>query len=112
MMVAQRFGTGKWRRDASVPAGRQALATHLKKNDPALLVLGHCRDYIRRGSHGTETQGEEAQSLFVEGDSVVSLTLYSSLVLLALCAAVIATDLTTRVYGTRLHYAKSRRGVP
>jgi hypothetical protein len=77
------------------PGGPTSPCHTPQKNDPALLVLGHCRDYIRRGSHGTETQGEEAQSLFVEGDSVVSLTLYSSLVLLALCAAVIATDLTT-----------------
>jgi hypothetical protein len=57
-------------------------------------------------------KGGGSQFLFVEGDSVVRLTLYVSLVLLALCAVVIAIDLTTCVYGTTLHRARSRRGVP
>jgi hypothetical protein len=56
--------------------------------------------------------GGGSQFLFIEGGSVVRLTLYVSLVLLALCAALIATDLATNVYGARLHYAGSRRGVP
>jgi hypothetical protein len=43
---------------------------------------------------------------------VISLTLYVSLVLLALCAVAIATDLTTRVYSTKLHDARSQRAVP
>jgi len=55
-------------------------------------------------------KGGGSQFLFVEGDSVV--WLYISLVLLALCAVVIAIDLTTCVYGTRLHRVRSRRGVP
>jgi hypothetical protein len=56
--------------------------------------------------------GGGSQFLFIEGDSAVRLTLYVSLVLLALCAMVIATDLASRVYGARLHYTRSRRGVP
>jgi hypothetical protein len=56
--------------------------------------------------------GGGSQFLFIEGGSVVRLTLYVSLVLLALCAVVIATDLATCVCGARLHYARSRRGVP
>jgi len=56
-------------------------------------------------------KGGGSQFLFVEGDSVVSLTLYVSLVLPAICAVVIATDLTARADGTRLRYARSRRGV-
>jgi hypothetical protein len=57
-------------------------------------------------------KGGGSQFLFVEGGSVVSIYLYGSLVLLALCAVMIAIDLTTRVYGTRLYRDSSRRGVP
>src|ERR1700730_15649122 len=42
-------------------------------------------------------KGGGSQFLFIEGDSVVRLTLYVSLVLPALCAVVIATDLATCV---------------
>jgi len=55
-------------------------------------------------------KGGGSSFLFVEGDSVVRLAV--SLVLLALCALLIALDLTTCVYGTRLHRARSRHGVP
>jgi hypothetical protein len=57
-------------------------------------------------------KGGGSSFLFVEGDSVVRLAVYVSLVLLALCALLIALDLTTCVYGTRLHRARSRHGVP
>ena len=57
-------------------------------------------------------KGGGSQFLFVEGGSVVSIYLYGSLVLLALCAVMIAIDLTTRVYGTRLYRDSSRRAVP
>jgi hypothetical protein len=57
-------------------------------------------------------KGGGSSFLFVEGDSVVRLAVYVSLVLLALCALLIALDLTTCVYGTRLHHARSRHGVP
>jgi hypothetical protein len=57
-------------------------------------------------------KGGGSQFLFLEGDSVVRLSVYVSLVLLALCAVLIAIDLTTCVYGTRLQRARSRRGVP
>ena len=40
-------------------------------------------------------KGGGSQFLFVEGDSLVSITVYVSLVLLALCPVVIAIDLTT-----------------
>jgi hypothetical protein len=56
--------------------------------------------------------GGGSQFLFIEGGSVVRLPLYGSLVLLALCAVVIAIDLATCACGARLHYARSRRGVP
>jgi hypothetical protein len=57
-------------------------------------------------------EGGGSQFLFVEGVSAVRLSLYVSLVLLALCAAVIATDLTTRVYDTKLHHASAQSGIP
>jgi hypothetical protein len=57
-------------------------------------------------------KGGGSQFLFVEGSSVVSISLYVSLVLLALCAILIAIDLTTRVSGTRLYRRSSQRGVP
>jgi hypothetical protein len=57
-------------------------------------------------------KGGGSSFLFVEGDSVGRLAVYVSLVLLALCALLIALDLTTCVYGTRLHRARSRHGVP
>jgi hypothetical protein len=57
-------------------------------------------------------KGGGSQFLFVEGGSVVSISLYGSLVLLALCAVMIAIDLKTRVYGTRSYRDSSRRGVP
>jgi hypothetical protein len=56
-------------------------------------------------------KGGGSQFLFVEGDSV-RLTLYVSLVLLVLCAVLIAIDLKTCVYGTTLHRARLRGGVP
>jgi hypothetical protein len=56
-------------------------------------------------------KGGGSSFLFVEGDSVVRLAVYVSLVLLALCALLIALDLTTCVYGTRLHRARSLHGV-
>jgi len=56
-------------------------------------------------------KGGGSQFLFVEGDSVVHLSLYVSLALLTLCAMVIATDLITRIYGARLHHARSQRGI-
>jgi hypothetical protein len=68
-----------------------------------ILALVHTAQRLRGGG---------SQFLFVEGDSVISLTLYVSLVLLALCAVAIATDLTTRVYSTKLHDARSQRAVP
>jgi hypothetical protein len=57
-------------------------------------------------------KGGGSSFLFVEGSSVVSIYLYGSLVLLAFCAVMIAIDLKTRVYGTRLYRDSSRRAVP
>jgi hypothetical protein len=57
-------------------------------------------------------KGGGSQFLFVEGDSVVSISLYVSLVLLALCAVLIAIDLATRIYGTRSYRDSSQRGAP
>jgi hypothetical protein len=51
-------------------------------------------------------KGGGSQILFLEGDSVVSLSVYVSLVLLALCAVLIAVDLTNCVYETRLKRAQ------
>jgi hypothetical protein len=57
-------------------------------------------------------KGGGSPFLFVEGDSVVSISMYVSLALLALGAGIIAMDLITCVYDTRLHRDSSRRGVP
>jgi len=57
-------------------------------------------------------KGEGSRILFLEGDSVVSLSVYVSLGLLALCAVLIALDLKNCVFGTRLQRARSRGGVP
>ena len=57
-------------------------------------------------------KGGGSQFLFIEGSSAVSVSLYLSLVLLALCGVMIAVDLTTRVYGRRLYGESSRRAVP
>ena len=57
-------------------------------------------------------KGGGSQFLFIEGSSAVSISLYLSLVLLALCGVMIAVDLTTRVYGRRLYGESSRRAVP
>jgi hypothetical protein len=56
-------------------------------------------------------KGGGSQFLFVEGYSVVSISLYVSLVLLALCAVLIAIDFATGIYGTRSYRDNSRRGV-
>jgi hypothetical protein len=56
-------------------------------------------------------KGGGSQFLFVEGSSVVSFSLYGSLVLLALCAVMIAIDLKTHIYGTRLYRDSARRAV-
>ena len=50
--------------------------------------------------------------LFVEGDSVVSIALYVSLVLLGLCAVVIAIDLAMGINGTRSYRESSRGSIP
>jgi len=57
-------------------------------------------------------KGGGSPFLFIEGSSVVSISLYVSLVLLALCGVMIAIDLTRLVYGTRLYRDNSRRAVP
>ena len=57
-------------------------------------------------------KGGDSPFLFIEGSSVVSISLYVSLVLLALCGVLIAIDLTTLVSGTRLYRGSSRRVVP
>jgi hypothetical protein len=57
-------------------------------------------------------KGGGSQFLFIEGGSVVRLTLYVSLVLLTLCATMIAIDLKTRVYDTKLRSASCKHGVP
>ena len=57
-------------------------------------------------------KGGGSQFLFIEGSSAVSISLYVSLVLLALCGVLIAIDLTTHVYGTRLYGDSSRRAIP
>jgi hypothetical protein len=57
-------------------------------------------------------KGGGSQFLFIEGSSVVSISVYVSLVLLALCGVMIAIDLTTRVHGTRLSGDSSRSAVP
>jgi hypothetical protein len=49
--------------------------------------------------------------LFVEGDSVVSIALYVSLVLLGLCAVVIAIDLAMGINDARSNRESSRRGI-
>jgi hypothetical protein len=56
-------------------------------------------------------KGGGSPFLFVEGDSVVSITVYVSLALLTLCAVTIATDLIRRIYGTRLYRESSRHGI-
>ena len=56
-------------------------------------------------------KGGGSSFLFVEGDSVVPVTLYISLVLWAFCAAVIAIDLIAFVNGARLERARSLRCV-
>jgi hypothetical protein len=68
-----------------------------------ILGLTHTAQRLRGGG---------SQFLFVEGASVVSITLYVSLVLLALCAVLIAIDLAMGIYGTRSYRDSSRRGVP
>jgi hypothetical protein len=50
--------------------------------------------------------------LFIEGSSVLSISLYVSLVLLALCGVLIAIDLTRLISGTRLYRDSSRPAVP
>jgi hypothetical protein len=57
-------------------------------------------------------KGGGASFLFVEGDAVVSIILYVSLVLLGLCAVVIAIDLAMGINGTRSYRESSRRGAP
>jgi hypothetical protein len=57
-------------------------------------------------------KGGGSPFLFVEGSSVVSISVYVSLVLLALCGVLIAIDLTTRLYGTRVSGDSSRSAVP
>jgi hypothetical protein len=57
-------------------------------------------------------KGGGSSFLFVEGASFVSISLYVSLVLLVLCAVMIAIDLTARISGTRLYRASSRSAVP
>jgi len=57
-------------------------------------------------------RGGGSYFLFIEGESVVSISLYVSLVLLALCSVLIAFDLATGIYGARLYVDRSRRGVP
>jgi hypothetical protein len=71
-----------------------------------------CAIILGAAHTGQRLKGGGSQFLFVEGGSVVSISLYVSLVLLALCAVMIAIDLKTRVYGTRLYRDSSRRGVP
>ena len=56
--------------------------------------------------------GGGSDFLFVEGDSIVSIALYVSLVLLGLCAVVIAIDLAMGINGTRSYRESSRRGIP
>ena len=55
--------------------------------------------------------GGGSQFLFIEGASVVSISLYVSLVLLSFCALIIALDLRTRLAGARLSRANSRSAV-
>ena len=57
-------------------------------------------------------KGGGSQFLFIEGSSAVSISLYVSLVLLALCGVMIAIDLTTLVGGTRSYGDTSRNAVP
>jgi hypothetical protein len=56
-------------------------------------------------------KGGGSQFLFIEGASVVSISLYVSLVLLSFCALMIALDLGTRLAGARLSRASSRSAV-
>jgi len=56
-------------------------------------------------------KGGGSSFLFVEGDSVVSLSVYVSLLLLALCAVLIALDLKLRIWD-EIKAVRSRRGVP
>jgi hypothetical protein len=56
-------------------------------------------------------KGGGTSFLFVEGDSVVSLSVYVSLLLLALCAVLIALDLKLRIWD-EIKAVRSRRGVP
>jgi hypothetical protein len=62
-----------------------------------ILGLAHTAQRLKGGGSGF---------LFVEGDSAVRLTLYVSLVLLTLCAVLIAIDLTKCVYDMRLQRAQ------
>jgi hypothetical protein len=57
-------------------------------------------------------KGGGSQFLFVEGDAATRLTLYVSLALWTLCAALIAIDLAMCLYTTRPHHAGSPSGVP
>jgi hypothetical protein len=57
-------------------------------------------------------KGGGSPFLFLEGSSAVTIPLYVSLVLLALCGVIIAIDLTTRLYGTRLSGDSSRSALP
>jgi hypothetical protein len=56
-------------------------------------------------------KGGGSQFLFIEGGSVVRLTLYVSLVLLTLCGAMIAIDLGTRLYDRKFRSASGRHRV-
>jgi hypothetical protein len=70
----------------------------------SLIILGTAHTAQR-------LKGGGSQFLFIEGGSVVNLTLYISLVLLTLCGAMIAIDLGTRLYDKKALSASGRQGI-
>jgi hypothetical protein len=70
-----------------------------------------CAVILGVGLTAQRLTGGGSQFLFIEGASVVNISLYVSLVLLSFCAVIIALDLRTRLPGARLSRASLRSAV-